>query len=83
MPTITIPPELVSTFVVPERTRVTDADGNILGYYTPIREGTEADYAWARQQFNEEDLQKELKLHSGPNRTLAEILADLRARYGE
>ena len=68
---------------MPERTRVLDEEGNVLGYYTPIREGTEADYAWARQQFNEEELQKELKSHSGPSRSLVDILADLRERFGE
>jgi hypothetical protein len=55
-------------------------DGRLVGLFTPIREGTPEDYAWARTQFTDEEIQEARE--SGPGRPLAEILADLTSKYG-
>ncbi|MEX2176117.1 MAG: hypothetical protein WD872_17275 [Pirellulaceae bacterium] len=80
MDPITIPTSLVSVFGVTQPARVCDEDGNVLGYYTPRREATEADYDWAMNNITKEEI--EASLASGPGRPLAEILADLRSKYG-
>lgn len=77
---ITIPASLVPSFGGSEEARVCDESGKLLGYYTPLSEGTEADYAWALSQITEEEIEASRK--SGPGRPLADILADLRRRYG-
>jgi hypothetical protein len=81
MSSITIPASLKPAFAGTGPARVCDEDGNILGYYTPRREATEEDYAWARKEFSAEEIEAARK--SGPGRPLADILADLRERYGE
>ena len=80
MSSITIPASLKSVFGVSVPVRVCDESGNVLGYYTPRREATEEDYEWAMQNVTTEELEASLK--SGPGRPLAEIIADLRSKYG-
>ena len=62
------------------KVEVRTSDGRLVGLFTPLREGTPDDYAWARAQFTEEEIEEARK--SGPGRPLADILADLRRRYG-
>jgi len=81
MTSITVPASLAPVFSGTAPTRVCDESGKILGYYRPRREATEEDYEWAMKQFTKEEMEASLK--SGLGRPLAEILADLRARYGE
>lgn len=81
MTPITVPDNLAPAFSGSEPTRVCDEAGNVLGYYRPRREATEEDYERAMKQFTKEEMEASLK--SGPGRPLHEILADLRARYGE
>ena len=80
MNAITIPASLVPTFVGNEPTRVCDESGKILGYYTPAREATEADYEWALKKITKEEL--EASLQSGVGRPLAEAIAELRGQHG-
>lgn len=80
MNAITIPDSLVPTFVGSEPTRVCDESGKILGFYTPLREGTDEDYEWAMSQVTSEEI--EASLNSGPCRPLADVIADLRRKYG-
>jgi hypothetical protein len=80
MSSITIPASLKSVFVGTSPARVCDEDGNVLGYYTPRREATEEDYEWAMNAVTKEEI--EASLASGPGRPLAEIIADLRSKYG-
>lgn len=80
MNSITIPPSLIPTFTGTEPGPVCDESGRILGYYTPLVEGTDADYEWAMQQITPELIEASEK--SGPGRPLAEILAELRRKYG-
>jgi hypothetical protein len=80
MSSITIPASLKSAFIGTAPARVCDEDGNVLGYYTPRREATEEDYAWAMQNITKEEI--EASLASGPGRPLAEILEDLHRKYG-
>ena len=63
-----------------EETVVKTEDGRIVGLFTPVREGTAEDYAWAMAQVTEEEIQA--SLNSGPGRPLADILAELRRKYG-
>jgi hypothetical protein len=63
------------------RVEVRTEDGKLIGVFMPRREATPEDYEWARQQFTEEEIEKSRK--SGPGRPLADILADLRQKYGE
>jgi hypothetical protein len=53
-------------------------DGKLVGVFTPRREATAEDYAWARQQFTAEEIEASRK--SGPGRPLADIMTDLRKR---
>jgi hypothetical protein len=80
MSSITIPDSLKSAFVGTASVQVCDKDGNILGYYTPRREATEEDYAWAMQRFTKEDI--EASLQSGPGRPASEIIPELIRKYG-
>lgn len=80
MSAITIPANLQSACCVSEPTCVCDEQGNLLGYYTPRREAPEEDYEWAMKNITQEQINASLA--SGPGRPLAEILADLRAKYG-
>jgi hypothetical protein len=80
MSSITIPDSLKSTFVSAAPSRVCDEQGNVLGYYTPRRQATEEDYAWALQSITKEEI--EASLASGPGRPFAEIIADLHRKYG-
>ena len=80
MSAITIPDSLVSSFAVSGPTSIRDGSGKVLGYYTPVREATAADYEWAKNQFTEEEI--ELSRKSGPGRPLSEIIAELRRKYG-
>ena len=80
MNAITIPDTLKSSFGVAEPSRVYDEKGNLLGYYTPVREATEEDYKWAMEAVTEEEIEQSLK--SGPCRPFADVIADLKRRYG-
>ena len=77
---IIIPASLVPAFRDSEQARICDEEGNVLGYYTHLREATDEDYEWAMNAITKEEI--EASLASGPGRPLAEILADLRAKYG-
>ena len=80
MTPITIPADLVSTFEVAEPTRVLDEQGTLLGYFTPAREATDADYDWAFREVTEAEI--EFSRNSGPVRPAGEVLAELQRRYG-
>jgi hypothetical protein len=80
MNAITIPASLVPSFAGSEPSRVCDETGAVLGYYTPLREGTDEDYEWAMKQVTPELIEAAEK--SGRGRPLAEVLAELRAKYG-
>lgn len=77
---ITIPADLKSIFGVAEPTTVRDEAGNILGYYTPAAEATEADYEWLINDVTEAEIEYSRK--SGPGRSLTDIIADLRRACG-
>jgi hypothetical protein len=55
-------------------------EGKLVGVFTPQREATEEDYAWAMENITKEAI--EASLASGPGRPLREILDDLRRQYG-
>jgi hypothetical protein len=55
-------------------------DGKLVGTFTPRREATEADYEWAMREVTEEEI--EASLRSGPGRPFADVIADLRRKYG-
>lgn len=76
MSAITIPESLKSSFGVTEETPVCDEHGNVLGFYTPVCQGTKEDYEWARQQFTKEDIEAARNEQGGY--TTAEVLAYLR-----
>jgi hypothetical protein len=80
MSSIVIPASLKPSFVGTGPMRVYDEEGNILGYYTPRREATEEDYAWAFQRFTSEEI--EASLQSGPGRPASEIIPELVRKYG-
>jgi hypothetical protein len=77
---ITIPGELKSIFGVAQPTTVCDEQGNVLGYYTPAREVSDADYEWLMNDVSEAEI--EFSLKSGPGRPFAEIIAELRRKHG-
>jgi hypothetical protein len=77
---ITIPADLASRFAGSETSRVRDEQGVVLGYYTPLCEGTDEDYEWAFAQITPELIEASEK--SGSGRPLAEALAELRQKYG-
>ena len=81
MAATTIPASIQPLFgQVSEPVSVLDEQGNVLGYYTPMREATKEDYEWTRRQFSPDEI--EAARRSGPARPLADILADLKRRYG-
>ena len=81
MTAITIPASIQPLFgQVSEPVSVQDEQGNVLGFYTPMRQATKEDYEWAQSQFTDEELER--GRNSGPGRPLADILADFKARYG-
>lgn len=54
MTAITIPASIQPLFgQVSEPVSVRDEQGNLLGFYTPMRQATKEDYEWARKQFTE------------------------------
>jgi hypothetical protein len=55
-------------------------DGKLVGVFTPRREATEEDYERAMREITTEEIEESLR--SGPGRPLADIIADLRKRYG-
>jgi hypothetical protein len=63
------------------RVEVRTEDGKLIGVFSPRREATPEDYQWARQQVTVEEIEASRK--SGPGRPLADIMADLRQKYGE
>ena len=77
---ITVPGSLASSFGGSETSRVRDEQGVVLGYYTPFPEGTDEDYEWAFAQITPELIEASEK--SGLGRPLAEVLAELRQKYG-
>jgi hypothetical protein len=80
MSSITIPFSLQAAFGVSEPARVCDENGKVIGYYTPVREATEEDYEWVMNQVTKEEIEASLK--SGPGRPAAEVIAELRRKYG-
>jgi hypothetical protein len=80
MSTITIPDTLLSNFASGEPTKVCDQQGRVLGYFTPAREGTDAEYEWAFREVTKEEI--EYSLSSGPCRPAGEVLAELQRRFG-
>jgi hypothetical protein len=75
MTAITIPTSLKSSFGVSEPATVCDEQGNVLGYYTPVREATPEDYAWAKEHFTPELIAEARKQEGGY--TTAEVLEHL------
>jgi hypothetical protein len=80
MSPITIPESLKGALGGSAPTTVCDEQGNTLGYYMPRREATPEDYAWALQNVTQEEL--DYSLESGPARPFAEVIAELRKRFG-
>jgi hypothetical protein len=80
MSTITVPASLKAAFDVSAPARVCDENGNVLGYYSPLREATDEDYEWAMKEFTVEDMEAALK--SGPGRPASEIIPELIRKYG-
>jgi len=81
MSTVLIDASTAAKLSAPQATvEVRTEDGKLVGVFTPRREATEADYEWALSQITEEEIEASRK--SGPGRPLADILADLRSRYG-
>jgi hypothetical protein len=57
MTAITIPASMKPLFgQVSESVSVQDEQGNVLGFYTPMRSATKEDYEWARKQFTPEEI---------------------------
>ena len=81
MSPITIPADLKSIFGVAEPTTVRDEAGNVLGYYTPAAEATDADYDWLMEDVTSAEIEYSLK--SGPGRPWGDIIADLRRASGQ
>lgn len=83
---ITIPASLADSFKGSEPAEVCDEEGNVLGYYTPVREykpfreATEEDYRWAMEQITPEEIERSLA--SGPGRPFREVIDELRRKYG-
>ncbi|HZL91491.1 MAG TPA: hypothetical protein VFB96_24190 [Pirellulaceae bacterium] len=58
MTAITIPASMKPLFgQVSEPVSVRDEQGNVLGFFTPMRQATQEDYEWARQQFTEQEIE--------------------------
>jgi hypothetical protein len=77
MTAITIPSSLKPSFGVTEPAAVCDEQGNVLGYYTPVREATSEDYEWAQQHFTPEMIAEARKEEGGF--TTAEVLEHLKS----
>jgi hypothetical protein len=58
-----------------EQAEICDENGSIVGYYVPANWHGEMLYAWARDQFTDDELQSARQQKGG--RSLVEILADL------
>ena len=82
MTAITIPASIKPLFgQVSEPVSVQDEQGNVLGFYTPMRQATKEDYARAEVLFTSEEIEEGRQ--SGPGRPLKDILTDLQRRYGK
>jgi hypothetical protein len=58
MTAITIPASIKPLFgQVSEPVSVQDEQGNVLGFYTPMRQATKEDYEWARKQFTPDEIE--------------------------
>lgn len=79
MTAITIPASIQPLFgPVSEPVSVQDEQGNVLGFYTPVLQGTTEDYEWATRQFTADELQRSLA--SGIGGTTDEVLRKIGAR---
>ena len=78
MTTIMIPESLTSAFAVSAATTVCDEVGKILGYDTPQREATEADYEWTLKSETVDEIERSFA--SGPGRPFREIIDELQRR---
>jgi hypothetical protein len=79
MTAITIPASIKPLFgQVSEPVSVRDEQGNVLGFFTPMRQATKEDYEWAKKQFTAEELQRSLS--SGIAGTTDEVLRKIGAR---
>jgi hypothetical protein len=63
-----------------EKTAVRDADGNILGYFTPYELETEQLYEWAKTQFDPEECRRRLREEKGRGAPLEEVMRRIQAR---
>jgi hypothetical protein len=63
-----------------EKTEVRDADGNIIGYFTPREVEHEAIYAWAKTQFDPVELRRRLREEKGRGAPLEEVMRRIQAR---
>ena len=59
-------------------TEIRDADGNLLGYFSPAARDTAAVYSQAAAQFDPEEM-KRRKESSEKGQTTAEVLAQLKS----
>ena len=60
--------------------QVRDADGTILGYFTPYEAEQEALYEWAKTQFDPEESRRRLREEKGLGSPLAEVMRRIQAR---
>jgi hypothetical protein len=82
MSTVTVDAATAAALSRPQgKVEIRTSDGKLIGVFTPRREATPEDYKWARQQFTQEEIDAARK--AGPGRPLADVLADLRRKYGE
>jgi hypothetical protein len=82
MSTVTVDSATAAALSGPKgKVEIRTVDGKLIGVFTPRREATAEDYDWARQEFTQEEIDAARK--AGPGRPLADILADLRRKYGE
>ncbi len=63
-----------------DKTEVRDADGNILGYFTPRELECEGLYEWAKTQFDTEELRRTLREEKGRGAPLEEVMRRIQAR---
>lgn len=79
MTAITIPASIKPLFgQVCEPVSVQDEQGNVLGFYTPLRQATKEDYEWARKQFTQEEIDSARREQGGF--TTQEVLEHLNRR---
>ena len=82
MSAITIPANIKPLFAqVSEPVSVTDEQGNVLGFYTPMWQATKEDYARAESLFTSQEIEEGRR--SGSGRPLKDILTDLQRRHGK